>query len=129
MDGARKKKLEAEGYKVASAQEFLGLSNEEALLVELKLAVSKAFSELRKKHGTQKEVAKLIGSSQSRVAKMEAGDRSVSLDLLARALFALGATRADLARVIRPKPKRRATKKTATEARGKKPPLTGLTAR
>src|SRR5581483_4278956 len=42
---------------------------------------------------SQAVVAKRLGSSQSRVAKMEAGDPSVSLDLLLRALLALGATR------------------------------------
>jgi len=46
------------------------------------------------------QVAKRLGSSQSRVAKMEAGDTSVSLDLLIRSLLALGATRRDIARAI-----------------------------
>lgn len=107
MDAEKKKKLEARGFRVGSAGEFLDLSREEALLVELKLAVSSAFRHLRKKHGTQKEVAELLGSSQSRIAKMEAGDPGVSLDLLTRGIFALGATRDDLARVIRSGPSSR----------------------
>jgi len=44
--------------------------------------------------------AKLIKSSQSRLAKMEGGDPSVSLDLLIRSLLALGASNRDLARAI-----------------------------
>ena len=48
----------------------------------------------------QAELASRINSSQSRVAKMEAGDPSVSLDLLIRSLLALGASRRDLARAI-----------------------------
>lgn len=49
---------------------------------------------------TQTQLAKRLESSQSRVAKMEAGDRSVSLDLLVRSLLAVGMTRRDLAKVI-----------------------------
>jgi transcriptional regulator with XRE-family HTH domain len=45
-------------------------------------------------------MAQLLGSSQSRVAKIENGDTSVSLDLLIRSLLALGATRKELARMI-----------------------------
>ncbi|RKX43571.1 MAG: transcriptional regulator, partial [Verrucomicrobia bacterium] len=55
----------------------------------------------REKQGvTQVALAKLIGSSQSRVAKMEAGDSSVTIDLLMRALLALGLTKKDLSRIV-----------------------------
>ena len=40
---------------------------------------------------SQVELAGMLGSSQSRVAKMEAADPSVSADLLMRTLLALGA--------------------------------------
>jgi predicted transcriptional regulator len=49
---------------------------------------------------TQVALAKALQSSQSRVAKMEAGDPTVSLDLLVRSLLALGASNRDLAAII-----------------------------
>jgi hypothetical protein len=48
-------------------------------------------------------VAKAIKSSQSRVAKMEAGERSVSLDLLVRTLLALGTSNSDVVRLLFPR--------------------------
>jgi len=96
-----KKSLERAGWKIGSVQELLGLTEEEAAYVELKLALSRALRERRQKNKvTQVQLAKKIGSSQSRVAKMEAGDPSVSIDLLVRSLIALGATRKSLARSI-----------------------------
>jgi transcriptional regulator with XRE-family HTH domain len=86
---------------VGSADEFLGLSAEEAALLEMRLALSASLRERRTKTRlTQAGLAKRLGSSQSRVAKMEAGDPSVSLDLLIRALLAVGATRHDVARAL-----------------------------
>ena len=41
-----------------------------------------------------------LRSSQSRVAKMEAGDSSVSLDLLIRSLITLGASDRELCKII-----------------------------
>lgn len=99
MKESKKKKLEAMGWKEGSTQDFLGLSDEEMAYIELKIALSRSLRERRQKSGlSQEAVAKLIGSSQSRVAKMEAGDPTVSLDLLIRSLFELGATREDMAR-------------------------------
>jgi len=96
-----KRGLERAGWKIGSVQELLGLTDEEAAYVELKLALSRALRERRQKNKvTQVQLAKKIGSSQSRVAKMEAGDPSVSIDLLVRSLIALGATRKSLARSI-----------------------------
>jgi hypothetical protein len=43
-----------------------------------------------------------MGSSQSRVAKMEAGDPTVSLDLLVQGLLAAGATRREIADALAP---------------------------
>lgn len=101
MDAAKRKKLEAAGWSVGSATDFLKLSPEEADFVELKLRLSESLKQRRQsKKLSQAALAKKIKSSQSRVAKMEAGDPSVSLDLLIRALLALGATRNDLARVL-----------------------------
>lgn len=101
MDTAKRKRLEAAGWSIGSAKDFLNLSSEEAAFVELKLRLSESLKERRQnKNLSQTELAKKIKSSQSRVAKMEAGDPSVSLDLLIRALLATGATRNDLARVV-----------------------------
>lgn len=101
MNKAKRKKLERRGWKVGSTSEFLGLTAEEARFVELKLALSLWLREWRAARKlTQIDLAQRLKSSQSRVAKMEAGDPSVSLDLLIRSLFALGATKRDLARVI-----------------------------
>jgi len=101
MRRSKKRKLEKKGWKVGTAKEFLGLSDEEAAYVELRVRLAESLRDRRKrKKLTQAEVAKLIESSQSRVAKMEGGDPSVSLDLLVRSLFALGASSRDLARTI-----------------------------
>lgn len=101
MKNAKKKKLEAAGWKVGSADDFLGLSREEVEFVRLKLALSRYLKTKRlNKKSSQIELAKQIRSSQSRVAKMERGDPSVSVDLLIRSLLALGTTRKELARVI-----------------------------
>lgn len=101
MDARKKKRLEAAGWRVGSAQEFLDLSPAEAAYIELKIALSDKLKERRQRQQvTQEKLAQLLGSSQSRVAKMEAGDPAVSLDLLLRALFALGATRRDVAKAI-----------------------------
>ena len=90
MDEEKQARLEAQGWKVGSTEEFLGLTPEEAAYVELRLRLSDALRELRKKkHLTQVQLAEMLQSSQSRVAKAEAGDESVSLDLLIRSLCSL----------------------------------------
>ena len=94
----KNKKLEAKGLKVGDVQEFLNLSAEEVAYIEIKLALGKNVQEYRKaKRLTQTELARRIKSSQSRVAKMESGDSSVSIDLLIRSLLALGASKKRLA--------------------------------
>ena len=101
MNSAKRKHLESKGWKVGTAKEFLNLSPEEAAYVEMKLALSRVLYEFRKrKKLTQHELARRLKSSQSRVAKMEAGDPSVSLDLLFRSLFALGASRKNVTQML-----------------------------
>lgn len=102
MESTKKKRLEQAGWRVGSAGEFLDLSPEEERIVELRLALADCLRTTRtKKRLTQAAVAKKIRSSQSRVAKMEAGDQSVSLDLLFKSLFTLGVSRNELARAIK----------------------------
>lgn len=101
MDAKKRQKLEQAGWQLGIADEFLGLSPEEASYVEMKLALSKGLKRRRARKGmTQTSLAKRIGSSQSRIAKAEASDPSVSVDLLVRALFATGASVSDLGRLI-----------------------------
>ena len=101
MKASKRKKLEAAGWKVGSASEFLELSDAEVMLVNMKLALAKKVKELRQsKRITQNELAALIGSSQSRVAKLETADRSVSMELLVRSLAALGASRAQIGKIV-----------------------------
>jgi DNA-binding transcriptional regulator YiaG len=101
MDRTKKKKLERGGWRVGDAAEFLSLSDTESRLVEMKLALSARLRKTREKGKlTQSELAVRMGSSQSRVAKMEAGDPSVSLDLLVLGLLAAGATERDIAAAV-----------------------------
>jgi predicted XRE-type DNA-binding protein len=101
MRDDKKKRLEARGWRVGTVTEFLELSAEEAEYIELRLRLAEGLRQRRKqKRLTQDAAARLLKSSQSRLAKMEAGDESVSLDLLIRALLALGISRSQLARLI-----------------------------
>lgn len=101
MHELKRKQLAAKGWKTGSAAEFLGLSKEEERLVELRLRLAEGLRQRRlQQRMTQSDLARTLRSSQSRVAKMEAADTSVSLDLLIRSLLALGATNRDLSRLI-----------------------------
>lgn len=97
----KRRRLEAKGWKLGTAQEFLQLSAEEAAYVELKVRLALGLREWRRRRNlTQAELAKRLQSSQSRIAKMEAGDPSVSLDLLIRSLLTLGASRRELSQIM-----------------------------
>jgi hypothetical protein len=112
MHRSKKERLEKSGWKVGSVQEFLGLSAEEVAYVELRLRLSDSLRRRRQSRNlSQVQLARLVSSSQSRVAKMEGGDPSVSLDLLIRSLLALGASSRDLARVISPPASARASQR------------------
>lgn len=101
MNRNQKKRLERAGWAVGDAADFLQLDAEEARFIEMKLALASGVRELRMKQGlTQTALASRLKSSQSRVAKMEAGDRSVSLDLLVRSLLNIGASPSEIAKRI-----------------------------
>ena len=101
MKKSKLDRLRAAGWKVGSAREFLDLSKEEAALIDLKLALADLLREERLGRGlTQAAVAKAIGSSQSRVAKLEAGDAGVSLDLMFRMAFSLGLSRSSIGKAV-----------------------------
>ena len=101
MKQSKRVRLERKGWTFGSAKDFLDLSDEEAAYIEMKLALSEKLKQRReRKRMTQAELAKLVSSSQSRVAKMEAGDPSVSIDLLVKSLLALGVSKKELGRSI-----------------------------
>jgi DNA-binding XRE family transcriptional regulator len=101
MLASKRKKLEKLGWKVGLADEFLNLSPEETVYIEMKINLGHSVKEHRlKKKLSQQELAKLIRSSQSRVAKIETGDPSVSIDLMVKSLLSLGASRKELAKAV-----------------------------
>ncbi len=101
MPPAKRARLESSGWRLGGARELLNLSDQEVLFMEVKLALSRELKERRlQQQLSQAELAAQVQSSQSRVAKMEAGDPSVSIDLLVRSLLALGASREELAKSI-----------------------------
>jgi hypothetical protein len=102
MNRTKRAKLEAAGWTIGSVKDFLELTQVETALIEMKLALSRSLRNRRTKLGlSQVQVAERLRSSQSRVAKMEAGDPSVSMELLVSALLVLGANSTDLAKAIR----------------------------
>jgi DNA-binding XRE family transcriptional regulator len=101
MQESKRKKLESKGWKLGSAKDLLGLSNEEEMYIELRLKLAQGLKARRQANGiTQIKLARTIKSSQSRVAKMEAGDPTVSLDILVKSILALGASNRELAAII-----------------------------
>ena len=101
MRNDKKEKLQRAGWKVADAKEFLGLTEAEAALVDVRVSLARELKRRRlKRNLSQAALARRIRSSQSRVARMEAGDPSVSIDLLIRSLFTAGSTSSDIGRVI-----------------------------
>lgn len=103
MQSSKRHALERKGWRVGSANELLELSAEELTVIDLKIALGSALKKRRQKSRlTQTAFAKTISSSQSRVAKMEAGDPSVSMDLLVKSMLTLGASRHDVAEAIAP---------------------------
>jgi ribosome-binding protein aMBF1 (putative translation factor) len=101
MRESKRKKLESKGWKLGGAKELLGLSDQEEMYIELRLKLAEGLKARRLANGiTQVELAQSIRSSQSRVAKMEAGDPTVSLDLLVKSILALGTSNRELAAII-----------------------------
>ncbi|HRG47655.1 MAG TPA: helix-turn-helix transcriptional regulator [Leptospiraceae bacterium] len=108
MKNLKEKKLNAKGWKTVTVSEFLNLTEAESEYIELKLALSRNLQKKRVAQNiTQVKLAKLLHSSQSRVAKMEAGDKSVSIDLLLNSFFALGATNKEIGKILINLPKRK----------------------
>lgn len=100
MDQSKRKRLESKGWKVGTPSDFLELTPEETIFVEMKLALSQSLKERRQKLMTQSDLASKINSSQPRIAKAENGDASVSIELLIRSILATGATPEDIGKII-----------------------------
>jgi len=101
MRKQKQKRLRAKGWKMGTVKDFLDLSDEESAYIELKIKLATGLRQRRQKKGlSQLDLAAKLQSSQSRVAKMEAGDPSVSLDLLIRSLISLGTTERELSQII-----------------------------
>lgn len=109
MRADKRRQLERAGWTVGDAGDFLELSADERRFVEVKLALAEGLRRRREQLGlTQAQVAERFGSSQSRVAKMEAGDRTVTTDLLLKSLFRLGASPREVSRLFISKSRNRA---------------------
>lgn len=101
MDKTKKARLTKKGWTFGSAETFLGLPPEESAYIEIKLSLARELKKVRLKKGlSQTALASKLGSSQSRVAKMEAADAQVSLDLIVRSLLATGKRPREIARAV-----------------------------
>jgi len=101
MDKKKSDKLEEKGFRVGTAAEFLNLTPEEEAYIEIRLAVSNMIKPQRTKRGwTQEQLARAMGSSQSRIAKMEAGDPGTTLDLMIKALLRLGISKEEIGKLL-----------------------------
>jgi len=101
MDSKTRAMLEAKGWRVGSAREFLGASVAQENFVNTRLNLRRAMIEARKAHGlTQEKLADAMGTTQSRVAQIENGDPSTSVDLMLRALYVMGLSRRDVADAV-----------------------------
>ena len=97
---SNEKMIEELGWKDGTVAEFLGLTPEESALIEIKLALSKYLRQRREQSMTQTQLAERIKSSQSRIAKAETGQSSVSIELLMRAILATGSTPHEIGEVL-----------------------------
>lgn len=101
MDKQKQKELEEKGFHVGSAADFLDLTPEEESYIEIRLDISALIKTQRTKRGwTQQQLARAMGSSQSRIAKMESGDPSTSLDLMIKALLRLGISKQEIGKLL-----------------------------
>jgi DNA-binding XRE family transcriptional regulator len=101
MKQDKRRRLERAGWRVSTTATFLGLTATEQRFIDLKLALAAGLRQLRERRGlTQAALAKHLGSSQSRIVKLEAADTSVSV-LMIRSLISVGAGPADIAKIIR----------------------------
>lgn len=101
MSAAKRKRLEEAGFHFGDYAEFSGMTEQEREITEIKLALCRLLATKRKSgRMSQAELAEIMGFSQPRVAKLESADAAVGLDATLKALFAVGATRQEIARAV-----------------------------
>lgn len=101
MEKKKRKQLEEKGFRVGSAAEFLELTPEEEAYIDIRLDISRLVKSQRTKNGwTQEQLARAIGSSQSRIAKLESGDPGISMDLMIKALLQLGTSKKQIGKLL-----------------------------
>jgi len=101
MDKKKRQQLLDKGFRIGSAADFLELTPEEEAYIEIRLDISNMVKAQRAKRGwTQDQLAHAIGSSQSRIAKLEGGDPGISMDLMIKALLRLGTSRKQLGKLL-----------------------------
>ncbi len=91
MDTAKQRALQAAGWKIGDATDFLGMSNEERQLLNVRVELALAVRQQREiQRISQKELGAKLKTSQPRIAKIERAATDVSLDQLVRAFAAAG---------------------------------------
>lgn len=91
MDATKRKTLEAAGWKIGDAADFLEMSEAERQLLETRVELALAIRRQREAlHLSQKQLGVRLKTTQPRVAKIERAASDVSLDQLVRALTAAG---------------------------------------
>lgn len=101
MDKKKRQQLLDKGFRIGSAADFLELTPEEEAYIEIRLDISNMVKAQRVKRGwTQDQLARAIGSSQSRIAKLEGGDPGISMDLMIKALLRLGTSKKQLGKLL-----------------------------
>ena len=101
MDALTKKLMQEAGFESGSVGELLGLSEAQETLVETKVRLTELLREERRARGwSQNRLAQAMEKKQQVVARIEMAHRSVSLDLLLRALFTMGVKPSRVAREL-----------------------------
>ena len=101
MEKNKRDKLKEKGYRIGSAADFLKLTPEEEAYIDIRLDISNMVKAQRAKKGwTQEQLARSIGSSQSRIAKLEAGDPGISMDLMIKAVLRLGTSKKQIGKLL-----------------------------
>ena len=91
MDAAKRKVIEAAGWKVGDAADFLEMSDQERQLLDTRVKLALAIRQQREAlHLSQKQLGALLKTSQPRVAKIERAASDVSMDQLIRAFTMAG---------------------------------------
>jgi hypothetical protein len=93
MKQSKRKALEAAGWKIGDAADFLEMSPEERQLLDARVALALAVRRQRiASNLSQAELGRKLKTSQPRVVKIEHAAPDVSLDQLVRAFAAAGGT-------------------------------------